>query len=336
MSDFIFSTKKIDKKTITKEIQTIYDNDYPLVQEFHGEWGSAGISVNPYNGFLPYENDYFITFVVGGPLLMFRDNSFLANTDSFEGTKSIFERWNTEQIKWDEDLSGPFTVLIINKETAEISCITDLMSFIAVYNFSIYNDVYLGTHVAVLAAITDQRHKLDAVSLADFLLHGRARYRYAIYEYITQIELSSIHNLKKNSLDLQSSHYWVPKEQNKHKSIKEASVSVRNGLTNFINKITAETSNIAQFLSGGEDSRMLSGLLQGHQRDGHIFLDSINREGKIAQKVAEIYDVNLKLTTRDSMHYFNILPDCSNLVGSGSQYHHAHTYGFHQSCQLNS
>src|SRR5699024_3351736 len=81
---------------------------------------------------------------------------------------------------------------------------------------------------------------------------------------------------------------------------------------------------------------MLSGLLQGHQRDGHIFLDSINREGKIAQKVAEIYDVNLKLTTRDSMHYFNILLDCSNLVCSGSHYHNALLYVFHHSCQLNS
>src|SRR5699024_1356982 len=46
------------------------------------------------------------------------------------------------------------------------------------------------------------------------------------------------------------------------------------------------------------------------------------------------YDVNLRITTRDSMHYFKILASCSSLVGSGSQYHRAHTFGFHNSCQL--
>src|SRR5699024_758562 len=108
------------------------------------------------------------------------------------------------------------------------------------------------------------------------------------------------------------------------------------GLNNVINKITEETNDIAQFLSGGEDSRMLSGMLYDSERDGHIFIDDINREGKIAQKVAKAYGVNLKITTRDPMHYFKILPACSTLVGSGSQYHHAHTYGFHNSCQLDS
>src|SRR5699024_4314100 len=115
---------------------------------------------------------------------------------------------------------------------------------------------------------------------------------------------------------------------------KKASSALENGLEKFVSKLTSETGDIAQFLSGGEDSRMLSGILYEHERDGHIFLDDINREGKIARKVAEIYDVNLRITTRNPMHYFKILQNCSTLVGSGSQYHHAHTYGFHKSCQL--
>src|SRR5699024_8963541 len=60
------------------------------------------------------------------------------------------------------------------------------------------------------------------------------------------------------------------------------------------------------------------------------------REGETAQKVASIYGANFKLATRDKLHYLNILPYCSELVGSGSQYHHAHTFGFHKSCKLHS
>ena len=61
----------------------------------------------------------------------------------------------------------------------------------------------------------------------------------------------------------------------------------------------------------------------------------MNREGKFAQKAAKAYGADLYIGTRTKTHYIEIMPFCSNLVGSGSQYHHAHSYGFHKSFNLN-
>src|SRR5699024_9257134 len=80
----------------------------------------------------------------------------------------------------------------------------------------------------------------------------------------------------------------------------------------------------------GEDSRTLSSLLKNLERDAYIYLDSMNREGKIARKIASKYMANFHVSTRNKFHYLNILPSCSDLVGSGSEYRHAHTYGFHK------
>lgn len=336
MSDFVFSSNSINKNIITNEIQSIYDGHFPTVLEYHGHWGSAGVSVNPYNGFLPYEEDKYIVFVVGGPLLMFRDNSFLSKEDSNEGTKAIFDRWLVGDLKYDSDLSGPFAILIINKKSSEVQCITDMMSFLPVYQTSVDTGATLSTHVDVLARLTNNNKQFDKVSLVDFILHGITTYPYTMYENILQMAPSSVHTLSEKNKNTDAKHYWLPVNRQIYKSIKQASYDLRGNLEGFINKLTKETNNIAQFLSGGEDSRMLSGILYGCKRDGHTFLDNINIEGKIAQKVAEIYDVNLRITTRDPMHYFKILPNCSNLIGSGAQYRHGHTYGFHKSCRLDS
>src|SRR5699024_7308808 len=133
---------------ITKKIQSIYHEDKPFVQEYHGKWGSLGVSRNLYNGFNPYENDEYIVVVIGGPVFMFMDNNFLVDEDSSDGTIAIFQLWVTGKMEWDEDLSGPFVVLIVNKKTYEVICVTDLMSFIPVYSCkSRTKEFMLSTHV---------------------------------------------------------------------------------------------------------------------------------------------------------------------------------------------
>ncbi|MFC3024828.1 hypothetical protein ACFODT_13480 [Vibrio zhugei] len=54
----------------------------------------------------------------------------------------------------------------------------------------------------------------------------------------------------------------------------------------------------------------------------------MNREGKIAQKVANIYDIDMNIGYRKDTHYLDIIDEASKLVGSGEQYSHAHSLGF--------
>jgi hypothetical protein len=92
---------------------------------------------------------------------------------------------------------------------------------------------------------------------------------------------------------------------------------------------------VAQFISAGEDSRSLAGMLPERlQRDAYIFLDSMNREGRIAKRVAEIYGANFHVGYRSATHYLEILPEASKLVGTGHQYHHAHSLGFDKTFKL--
>lgn len=335
MSDFIYSKRKVKKGKLTEEIHGIYHKDKPSVTEFHGDWGSLAVSQNLYNGFQPYETKDYIFIVIGGPVLCFRDNSFLKEHLVNDGSKSVCEYWLEEKIKWDEDLSGPFAIIVINKNTFNVQVVTDLMSFIPVFIYQSSDNTIISTHVDVLANVSNQLKDIDLISCADFILHGIVTFPYTMYDSIFQIKPASVHNLNWKTNEIESRAYWEPKEEYKFTSIKQAALTLRNSLEKYVSSITNEVTDIAQFISGGEDSRTLSALLQGSNRDAYIFLDDMNREGKVAKKAAEAYGANFKLKTRSETHYLKILPECSDLVGTGSQYHHAHTFGFHKSCKLN-
>ncbi|PYZ92585.1 hypothetical protein CR194_13015 [Salipaludibacillus keqinensis] len=336
MSDFIYSNQSLNLLSIENSFRFIYPDPLENVYKFSGDWGSLILNQNLYNGFLPYENQNYLSVVIGGPVLYFQDNTFINNKLSKEGTQAIFNRWLENNIQWDEDLSGPFVVLIINKRTSEVLCFTDLMSFIPVYKYEDSSSISLSTHVDLLAKTHRVQSNVDLVSVTDFILQGTVTFPYTIYKSIYQINPSSIHSIRENgSIIFQSQYYWTPQEINRFNSLEQATKYIKDGLNSYTNKIVSHSDKIAQFISGGEDSRLLAALLQGNSRNAYIFLDQMNIEGKKAKEIAEIYGANFILSTRDKLHYLNILAPAVDLIGGGAEHHHAHSFGFHKSCKLN-
>ncbi|RKQ34303.1 asparagine synthase-related protein [Oceanobacillus halophilus] len=333
MSDFLFSRQIIPKGKMTEHIQRIYTGDKPPVLEFHGEWGSVAVSQNLYRAFQPYETDKYLCIVIGGPVLYFCDNHFLKDGKNNNGTRHIYNRWQQGDINWKEDVSGPFVFLIINKETSEIQCITDMMSFIPVFIYRNSQNIMLGTHVDALARAAGQTDDMDSISIADFILHSVVTFPYTIYKSIHQSSPAT-HNIIQGNVVEKTIPYWIPEEEQRYSSMNVAANNIRNALTKYVNTITSEVSDIAQFISGGEDSRVLSALLKDNPRDAYVFLDQMNTEGRMAKKAAKKYGATFKMAQRDRLHYLHMLPDTAELVGGGSEYRHAHAFGFQESYGL--
>jgi hypothetical protein len=337
MSDFIFSSTPINNGRLSSFIRSIYHSEPPEIFEYHGKWGSLAVSRNLYNGFQPLETDESVIVVVGGPVLGFIDNDFLTASKPTAGTKAISERMQSGEIQWDEDLSGPFVILKVEKKTGRVLCITDLMMFIPVYQYCHDNMLMLGTHVDCMAKASGEDRTIDGVSVADFILHDVVTYPYTLYEKIQQIRPASVHSFELSGNDMQekSKEYWWPEEKFGYKTINEAADVVREGLRDFTERVANNMSEVAHFISAGEDSRVVAGLLPKNiERKGYIFLDSMNREGRIAQKAAEAYNAKFCPVLRDEMYYLDILPAASDLIGSCHFYTHTHSLWFHISCGL--
>src|SRR5699024_2867845 len=128
--------------------------------------------------------------------------------------------------------------------------------------------------------VTKQDKDLDEVSIIDFILNGVVTYPHTMFTNLLQIEPATEHCILNYPIKLKSTNYWIPIEEAKYSSIKVAADDLRNCLQAYVNKIITETTNVAQFISGGEDSRVVSALLKRNKRSAYIFLDQMNREGK--------------------------------------------------------
>lgn len=334
MSDFIFCSSPkavVDlTNTLSSSVSRVSGSD---ITHYSGAWGSLAVTRSKYPGFNPVETDKHIFVVIGGPVLYFQDNGFIAGEDSQAGTRAILEYWQSGQADWSEDLSGPFVILVVNKATSQVECITDLMMFIPVYQCQSNASVFWGTHVDVVALASGNQGAFDEASLVDFILHDAVTYPYTAYQSLRQCQPASIHRLEKQACGdyklFDPESYWQPIESNSFQILSDAANYLHNGVQGYIDRVTGSLDHVAQFISAGEDSRSLAGMLpKSLKRDAYIFLDEMNREGRVARKVAEAYGVNFKPDYRSKTHYLDILPEASDLVGSGHQYVHAHTLNF--------
>src|SRR5690554_2165177 len=152
MSDFIFcSSSNAEvylKDALRCSMSRVSNSD---ITQYSGAWGTLAVTETKYPGFSPVETDEHICVVIGGPVLYFRDNSFIGGNDTQAGTRAILKHWQSGQADWSEDLSGPFVILVIDKATSQVECITDMMMFIPVYQCHSNTSVFWGTHVDAVA-----------------------------------------------------------------------------------------------------------------------------------------------------------------------------------------
>lgn len=332
MSDFLFTRNEQSVGQMAKSLKNLMpDFKYDKIKEYSGSWGALAVSLGPYNGFEPYEDEVYICVVIGGPILYWRDNYFLTDLQQYaNATCSILQRWKSKSADWSEDLSGPFVVFIINKNTKDLFCYTDLMMFIPVYKYLLGEELVLGTHIDTVSKEAKLLGLMDEVSVADFILHSYVTYPYTVYKNIFQLSPATEHyyQFKNNSYSEQLKEYWLPLEKNSYKSIDEAAAALRTGLISYIERITEQMTEVGQFISAGEDSRSIAGLLPNKLiRSAHIYVDSENREFKLAKRVSDTYKCDFNYVLREPSHYLDMLPEASKLVGSGQQYIHAHTLG---------
>ena len=320
MSDFILTDLHFRKGKLKKYINNIYTETSPEVKEYHGKWGTLCFSKNQYNEYSEYENDKHLFLVIGGPILLIEDIPPISKT------AILYKKAINNELDLKKHLSGPFVLILIDKINKNFKISTDLMSFIPVYKYQLNDNIIVSTHVDILAKVAGIDKKIDIISELDFILNGIVTFPYTSYEDIRQLYPASIYNYINS--EMFSKPYWIPKEKNHFRTINEAADYIRSSLKEYINIVSKNNKEIAHFISAGEDSRFISSLLKEHKKKrAIIFLDEMNREGRIAKKIANIYESKFTPLFREKNYYLNILPGVSKLIGKGAQYFHGHSYG---------
>jgi len=340
MSDLIYSSKNIEPVKLSSALNRIYNNVPINSHTFRGRWGTIAISKNHYRGYNPYETEQHIVAVTGGPLLRFNKNNKYTGDNS--ATKLIYERWMRQgYIRWDNELSGSFAIILIDKQTYAITIITDMLSSIPVYHHQTYETSNridtIGTHVDTVASICGAYEQFDPTSLADLLLNRTIVYPYSPYRNVRQ--LPPAHQItidKRKNEPFIKLPYWEPVESFPFSSINEAAEEVRYKLKEEIESICGGSEHIAVLLSGGEDSRTILGAIPEDTKVTSISIaEKYNLETKLATLTARSYESNLEIAYRPAEHFIDYLEERAHLTGTQHECIHSHTYGIVDRYHLN-
>lgn len=332
MMDFVYSSRAMPAGALSGSLPVVQELLDREEREFHGEWGSLAVRASFYNGFAPIVLNGRIYVVVGAPVLLEADNSFLVGEDPAAGARLVAQGIEGQGASYVEKISGPFAILIIDTVGGACTCITDLMGFIPVFAAVQPASLVLSTHVDAAATAAGTADALDPVSLADFILNDVVTFPFTIYKDVRQLSPAVVAKYQPcesgPAARLETTVYWEPVEEPKFGSVRDAGQALSAGMRLYVERLTVGMNNVAQFMSGGEDSRVVSALLPSRlKRTAFTFLDSMNREGRLAAEVARSHDVELTVCLRKSTHYADILPGASALLGSHHRYTHSHCYG---------
>lgn len=171
----------------------------------------------------------------------------------------------------------------------------------------------------------------DPVSAREFVLRGAITFPYTIREGVKRLPPASVTTVSGGSM--RTDHYWSPAAPDRAPaSLAEIASRAREIMRSNLESAMARVDRAMLFYSGGEDCRVLAGLLtataggRGHLR-ATTFLDHPNREQRLARWSARLLGMSLETRFRRPSHYADSITEGLRLTGGGIDLNHNHAMG---------
>ena len=330
MLDFVFSNSPSDLQKMQASMSGVYEDFGVALESYSGSWGALVVQKSSLaeSRVKTLETNECILTMVGLPV-------YIGDTKLNEESCAAYLLDKCNEAKTfdvSSILSGGFLILCINKAQNYAKVFTDLLSMIPAYCFKGESRLVIGSHVDIVADISEKRASYDLASITEFTLNAKVTYPYSCYREINQLAPASEILLDfKDPLNIKvlQHFYWKPSYQNQTGNIDQVAEELNFHLHDFCRNVLSYGGDNALMMSGGEDSRLLLTILSRYSEiDSFVFLDSCNQEGALAKAACKALSSDLKVLIRNKSYYLDIHKYASKLVGLGHQYMHVHAIKF--------
>ncbi|MDO8302289.1 MAG: asparagine synthase-related protein [Sedimentisphaerales bacterium] len=336
MSDFLISCKTRHKAAdMLALLKMPYTTRRVEGKAFDYSWGAVAVLNEIGRPNIHVEKDGSVAAWVGEIIGDF-STSFVGRLKNeigqLEGGSRAVPTLETNEVF--SKLNGAFAAVLASENGAEI--ITDLKNFVTVYaGYDKDGSLSaLGTHLDLVAAMTDDFGRLEPVLVAEWLNFAAVDYPAMMYSNIKRLHPAGLHTLRfkpADKADVRCYRYWSePKELTGRYNEDYLAEELRESFKGAVLD-RCRGDNIAVTLSGGLDSRLILACVPRDMKCTAItFCDHFNRETKVAEKVAQSYGVPWVPLFRHEEFLGENLPDIAKFTGGVSEFMHVHMFGLRQ------
>lgn len=172
-----------------------------------------------------------------------------------------------------------------------------------------------------------ERRELEVNQEAFFeFLHFQRLFGETTFDKSTKtLPPGSIVTFSKIQLSAEYDRYWTPNRTEKYSDTKDSAEALAFALRTSVHRKTEGTENIGLLLSGGLDSRVILGALQGKAGVTAFTVGSNrNNEVRVAESLAKTAGVPFEFVQRPEDQYANALLGSSAVSGGMFSFQHAH------------
>lgn len=231
------------------------------------------------------------------------------------------------------NLNGKFAAVLYEPKKERLYLITDKFSTHPIFYTKDENgNLVFSTHLQSLPSYPSVNTSFQKKYLYQFLIFERVFGVNTPLRGIKEVHPGSILSFDLDSKEIANEIYWLPKykpEKRSYSKIKEEfSKLFREVMSERIDKDLC----YGLYLSGGSDSRLILATIRDLYPDLDILCyhmnERMNREAKIAEKVAGECDCEFKFLKRKEDYLERILDKYSSICMYNGWFHQAHGLGF--------
>lgn len=329
MNDFLYSTNPDDTDGLEALLRKRCDSSCTVIAS-SGGWGAFVSIHNPSTPRLFLENDQHLFLLIGNPSFQGR---FIASPRFTVDESTIFRLVDesfrdNKALRWHDHFNGQFAIVAIHKTTGAVLMASDMLRFITTYHttYICRSEIHFAcsSQINHLADLTG-RHALDTVSIAESMLYKTPTSPHTFLKDVFAVPPASVF-FRHPDGSTANMRYWCPQEPERIDfTIEECAGELRRIAESNMEQVTLDYDSIAILLSGGSDSRAISGMLRGNQNvEALTFSESENRETGLAKRIAELAHLPFRLFSQSADFYLDHIDGCSELAGFDQFFIHSH------------
>jgi len=255
--------------------------------------------------------------------------------NDFLGIKYFYEQYKKHGFEFLKDINGEFAAIVYSKNNNILSLISDpLATHPIFYTKTKDGELIFSTNLQSLPFYPSVKTSFDLKYLYQFFTFERVLGVKTPLKGIEQISPGSILTFDLRSKEIRKKTYWKPR----YEPIDRSHTEVVNEFTKLFREVIKERVkgdySYGIFLSGGSDSRLILAMLKEVYPELDIVCyhmnERMNKEAKIAKKVAKKCGCEFKLLKREDNYLEKVLEAYSPISIYNGWFDQAHSIGFVQ------
>lgn len=223
--------------------------------------------------------------------------------------KVVYQRYRRSGVNGLEQISGNCAIVVYDAIQGLVHLVTDCCGAFPVFESNSTEGLLYGSHPDVLADAANERHRLDDVSLAEFVLTSTVTPPFTYYERIRAVEYGTIITIALSGhfpqAPLKRRYFEFVYQGDERSNEDELAHEMAEGFRRSVRRRTLPRLGLmAVALSGGLDSRALLACVENKdQTFAFCCHNGRNQEYRIAEAIAQAMGIRFLPLQRDFDYY---------------------------------